>query len=141
MKQQNGVPTMGRRVPKISKIAVHNVKIHYEFQYCHKIQIGVGFQVLINTIFFLILDLNKIFRYSMFYLFFQILGILCMACCGPAYFSTQHWFLLVVVLGFLGSLFFSLYYLCLDVYLKGFNINWLQSVTIGNNKKFFTFVL
>ena len=138
MKQQNGAPT---KVPKISKIAVHNVKIHYEFQYCHKIQIGVGFQVLINTIFFLILDLNKIFRYSMFYLFFQILGILCMACCGPAYFSTQHWFLLVVVLGFLGSLFFSLYYLCLDVYLKGFNINWLQSVTIGNNKKFFTFVL
>ena len=56
-----------------------------------------------------------------------------MACCGPAYFSTQHWFLLVVVLGFLGTLFFSLYYLCLDVYLKGFNINWLQSVTIVNN--------
>lgn len=56
-----------------------------------------------------------------------ILGILCMACCGPAYWSTQHWFLLVVVLAFLGSVFYSLYYLCLDVYLKGFNVNWLQS--------------
>ena len=76
-------------------------------------------------------DINFNFKF-----YFQILGILCMACCGPAYWSTQHWFLLVVVLAFLGSVFYSLYYLCLDVYLKGFNVNWLQSVRRyckGNN--------
>lgn len=56
-----------------------------------------------------------------------LLGILAMACCAPAYWSTQHWFLIVTVLAFLGSVFYSAYYLCLDIYLKGVNVNWLQT--------------
>ena len=58
---------------------------------------------------------------------FQVLALLCMMCAAPAFNSTQHWFLLVVVTGFLGSLFFSLYHLCLDVYLKNVNVGWLPA--------------
>ena len=58
---------------------------------------------------------------------FQVLALLCMMCAAPAFNSTQHWFLLVVVAGFLGSLFFSLYHLCLDVYLKNVNVGWLPA--------------
>eukprot|EP00094_Tigriopus_californicus_P001840 TCALIF_01776-PA protein Name:"Similar to Cmtm4 CKLF-like MARVEL transmembrane domain-containing protein 4 (Mus musculus)" AED:0.70 eAED:0.74 QI:0/0/0/0.37/1/1/8/0/373 len=56
-----------------------------------------------------------------------VLAMLCMCCCAPSYTSTQTWFLVVVVFCFLGTIFFSLFYLCLDVYLKGVNINWLQT--------------
>jgi hypothetical protein len=58
-----------------------------------------------------------------------------MMCAAPAYHSTQHWFLLVVVCGFIGSLFFSLYHLCLDVYLKNVNIGWLPTVSV--TKKYY----
>ena len=52
-----------------------------------------------------------------------------MACAAPAYSSTGHWFLLVVVVGFIGSIFFSLYHLCLDGYLKNLNVGWLPTVS------------
>merc|ERR1711935_62211 len=55
------------------------------------------------------------------------LALLCMMCAAPAYHSTQHWFLLVVTLAFLGTIFFSLYHLCLDTYLKTVNIGWLPT--------------
>ena len=64
--------------------------------------------------------------------FFQALALLCMMCAAPAYHSTQHWFLLVVVCGFLGSGFFSLYHLCLDTYLKNLNVGWLPAVSLKN---------
>lgn len=54
-------------------------------------------------------------------------AILCIMCAAPAYHSTQHWFLLVVTLAFLGTIFFSLYHLCLDTYLKTVNIGWLPT--------------
>jgi len=56
-----------------------------------------------------------------------ILALLCMMCAAPAFNSTQHWFLLVVVCAFLGTIFFSLYHLCLDTYLKNVNVGWLPS--------------
>lgn len=59
----------------------------------------------------------------------KVLALLCMMCAAPAFNSTQHWFLLVVVCGFLGSLFFSLYHLCLDTYLKNVNVGWLPAVS------------
>ena len=52
-----------------------------------------------------------------------------MMCAAPAYHSTQHWFLLVVTLAFLGTIFFSLYHLCLDTYLKTVNVGWLPTVS------------
>lgn len=52
-----------------------------------------------------------------------------MCCAAPAFFSTQHWFLLVVVFCFIFTIFFSLYYLCLDVFLKKANISWIQTVS------------
>jgi len=55
------------------------------------------------------------------------LAMLCMMCAAPAFHSTQHWFLLVVALCFLGTGFFTLYYMCLDNYLKNSTINWLQT--------------
>jgi len=55
-----------------------------------------------------------------------VLALLCMACCAPAYFSTQHWFLLVVSLCFLGTIFLCFHHLCLDTYLKASNINWTK---------------
>jgi len=55
-----------------------------------------------------------------------ILAFLCMACCAPAFYSTQHWFLLVVTLCFLGTTFLCFYHLFLDTYLKGANVNWTK---------------
>ena len=73
----------------------------------------------------LLIMAHRLMRYSIL----QLLALLCMMCAAPAYNSTQHWFLLVVVCGFLGSLFFSLYHLCLDVYLKNVNVGWLPAVS------------
>jgi hypothetical protein len=56
-----------------------------------------------------------------------ITGILCMMCCAPAYYDTQHWFLLVVAIAFLGTIFFSLYYLCLAEPLNKFTVNWFMA--------------
>ncbi len=50
-----------------------------------------------------------------------------MCCAAPAYFATQHWFLLVVVTCFIGTIFFSLFYLCLEVYLRKSTVNWIQT--------------
>jgi hypothetical protein len=55
-----------------------------------------------------------------------IFGIFCLLCGAPAYWDTQHWFLLVVVLSFLGTIFFSLYYLCLAEPLNKLQVNWLM---------------
>ncbi len=60
----------------------------------------------------------------------QIFGIFCLLCGAPAYWDTQHWFLLVVVLSFLGTIFFSLYYLCLAEPLNKLQVNWLMVVGI-----------
>ena len=70
-------------------------------------------------------------QFMTFSAFFQILALLCMMCAAPAFNSTQHWFLLVVVCAFLGTIFFSLYHLCLDTYLKNVNVGWLPSVSIS----------
>jgi len=56
-----------------------------------------------------------------------ILAFLCMACCAPAFTSTQHWFLLVVALCFVGTVFLSFYHLFLDTYLKAFSVNWTKA--------------
>ena len=61
----------------------------------------------------------------------QILAFLCMACCAPAFYSTQHWFLLVVTLCFLGTTFLCFYHLFLDTYLKGANVNWTKLVSVS----------
>jgi len=55
-----------------------------------------------------------------------VLGLLCMMCAAPAYEGVQHWFLLVVVVAFLGTVFFSLYYLCLAEPLNKLQVNWLM---------------
>jgi len=56
-----------------------------------------------------------------------VTGLLCMMCAAPAFYATQHWFLLVVVVAFLGSSFFSLYYLCLAEALNKFTVNWFMA--------------
>merc|ERR1712041_17946 len=47
-------------------------------------------------------------------------------CWTPAWDGVQHWFLLVVVIAFLGTIFFSLYYLCLAEPLNKLQVNWLM---------------
>merc|ERR1712061_106579 len=54
-----------------------------------------------------------------------ILAFFCIVCCAPAYSDSQHWFLTVVVISFLGTIFFSIYYLCLAEPLNKLQINWL----------------
>ena len=61
---------------------------------------------------------------------FQILAFFCIVCCAPAYSDSQHWFLTVVVISFLGTIFFSIYYLCLAEPLNKLQINWLMVVSI-----------
>jgi hypothetical protein len=60
----------------------------------------------------------------------QFIALFCMMCCAPAYEGPQHWFLLVVALAFLGTIFFSLYYLCLAEPLNKMGVNWLMGVSI-----------
>jgi len=55
-----------------------------------------------------------------------ILAFFCIVCSAPAYWNCQHWFLFVVVVAFLGSIFFSLYYLCLAEPLNKLQVHWLM---------------
>jgi len=55
-----------------------------------------------------------------------ILGALCMMCAAPAFHPTQHWFLLVVVLGFIGTLYFTIHNLCVEPYVKNLAVNFTQ---------------
>lgn len=57
----------------------------------------------------------------------MVLALLCIMCAAPATYSTQHWFLLVVSLVFLGTIFFSLYYLCLAEPLNKLGVNWIMA--------------
>ncbi|XP_023328258.1 uncharacterized protein LOC111701291 [Eurytemora carolleeae] len=70
-----------------------------------------------------------------------VLGLLCMMCAAPAYYATQHWFLLVVTFAFIGSLFFSVYYLCLAEPLNKLGVNWVMAefwFTAGSTFFYFT---
>jgi len=62
-------------------------------------------------------------RIKLLELFF---AFFCLVCAAPAYWDTQHWFLFVVVVSFLGTIFFSLYYLCLAEPLNKLQVNWLM---------------
>ena len=64
--------------------------------------------------------------------YFQVLAFFCIVCSAPAYEDSQHWFLAVVVVSLLGSLFFSLYYLCLAEPLNKLQLNWLMVVSRDN---------
>jgi len=55
-----------------------------------------------------------------------VIALFCLMCGAPGYEGVQHWFLLVVVLAFLGTIFFSLYYLCLAEPLNKLQVNWLM---------------
>eukprot|EP00092_Neocalanus_flemingeri_P009678 GFUD01010421.1.p2 GENE.GFUD01010421.1~~GFUD01010421.1.p2 ORF type:complete len:159 (-),score=40.07 GFUD01010421.1:438-914(-) len=55
-----------------------------------------------------------------------IFAFFCLVCGAPAYKDTQHWFLFVVVVCLLGTVFFSLYYLCLAEPLNKLQVNWLM---------------
>merc|ERR1711874_475650 len=55
-----------------------------------------------------------------------ILAFFCIVCSAPAHHDSQHWFLAVVVISLLGTIFFSLYYLCLAEPLNKLQINWLM---------------
>ena len=61
-----------------------------------------------------------------------MLAFFCIVCSAPAYYDSQHWFLTVVVICFLGTIFFSLYYLCLAEPLNKLQINWLMVVSVNN---------
>jgi len=70
-----------------------------------------------------------------------LLALLCMMCSAPAHEGVQHWFLLVVVVSFLGTFFFSLYYLCLAEPLNKIQVNWLMGefwFTAGAALAYFT---
>merc|ERR1711944_85115 len=55
-----------------------------------------------------------------------ILAFFCIVCSAPAHHDSQHWFLAVVVISLLGTIFFSLYYLCLAEPLNKLQVNWLM---------------
>ena len=54
------------------------------------------------------------------------MAFFCIVCSAPAYYDSQHWFLTVVVISFLGTIFFSIYYLCLAEPLNKLAVNWLM---------------
>jgi len=43
-----------------------------------------------------------------------VLALLCLMCAAPAFNDTQHYFLLVITVFLIGTIFFSLYHLCLS---------------------------
>jgi len=53
------------------------------------------------------------------------LALLCLMCSAPAFTDTQHWFLLVVTVCLIGTIFFCLYHLCLTEPLNKLIENWL----------------
>merc|ERR1712212_1033701 len=55
-----------------------------------------------------------------------ILAFFCLVCAAPGYWDSQHWFLVVVVASLLGTVFFSLSYLCLAEPLNKLQVNWLM---------------
>jgi len=55
-----------------------------------------------------------------------IFAFFCLVCSAPAYREAQHWFLFVVVVAFIGTIFFSLYYLCLAEPLNKLQVHWLM---------------
>merc|ERR1711970_310800 len=70
-----------------------------------------------------------------------IFAFFCLVCSAPAYYGVQHWFLFVVVVAFLGAIFFSLYYLCLAEPLNKLQVNWLMVefwFTAGATVAYFT---
>ena len=54
-------------------------------------------------------------------------------CAAPGYWDSQHWFLVVVVASLLGTVFFSLYYLCLAEPLNKLQVNWLMVVSVPHH--------
>jgi len=69
------------------------------------------------------------------------LALFCFMCGAPGYEGPQHWFLLVAALAFLGTIFFSLYYLCLAEPLNKLGVNWLMGefwFTAGATFAYFT---
>merc|ERR1712020_498027 len=69
------------------------------------------------------------------------LALFCFMCGAPGYEGPQHWFLLVAALCFLGTIFFSLYYLCLAEPLNKLGVNWLMGefwFTAGATFAYFT---
>merc|ERR1711934_1291336 len=70
-----------------------------------------------------------------------IFAFFCIVCSAPAYVDSQHWFLTVVSISFLGTIFFSLYYLCLAEPLNKLGVNWLMGefwFTAGATFAYFT---
>merc|ERR1712145_17271 len=70
-----------------------------------------------------------------------IFAFFCIVCSAPASEDPQHWFLFVVVTSFLGTIFFSLYYLCLAETLNKLGVNWLMGefwFTAGATFAYFT---
>merc|ERR1712189_26384 len=70
-----------------------------------------------------------------------VLAFFCIVCSAPAHSDSQHWFLTVVVISFLGTIFFSLYYLCLAEPLNKLGVNWLMGefwFTAGATFAYFT---
>merc|ERR1712025_1074114 len=55
-----------------------------------------------------------------------VLAFFCLVCGAPAFNGTQHWFLLVVSVALIGTIFFSLYHLCLAEPLNKLGVNWLM---------------
>jgi len=55
-----------------------------------------------------------------------VFAFFCLVCSAPAFLGTQHYFILVVVVFLLGTIFFSLYYLCLAEPLNKLQVNWLM---------------
>jgi len=70
-----------------------------------------------------------------------IFAFFCLVCGAPAYEDEQVWFVLVVVVCLLGTIFFSLYYLCLAEPLNKLQVNWLMVefwFTAGATVAYFT---
>ena len=94
-------------------------KLHFCGQMSDVLELDTSAIYLLDIFF----DLFNIFWYL------QVLAFFCIVCSAPAYYDSQHWFLTVVVICFLGTIFFSLYYLCLAEPLNKLQINWLMVVS------------
>lgn len=69
----------------------------------------------------------------------QVLGIICMSLASPAYLTSTHWFLFVVVTAFVASLLWvAVYFLGVREVLH-LSVNWI--LTVKFRERFFLFIL
>lgn len=75
------------------------------------------------------------FDFVLFHFIFQVIGIICMSLASPAFLTSTHWFLFVVVTAFIATLLWvAVYFLGIREVLN-LSVNWILTVSVLKSTK------